>query len=189
RCTGEAVMTRDSAYATFLYDTRKGKECWSDTLCRMFGVNPDHLPRLAEATERIGGLTEQAAGELGLAAGTPVVGGGGDAALAGVGAGAAAVGRTHIYGGTSGWVSTVTARQLVDVSAMIAAIVGAQPGRYNYFAEMETAGKCLEWVKDHLALDEIGIYLQKQNVAESQEAIYTSLYDYLSDAIRDVPPG
>ena len=78
---------------------------------------------------------------------------------------------------------------MVDVTAMIAAIVGAQPGRYNYFAEMETAGKCLEWVKDHLALDEIGIYLQKQNVAESQEAIYTSLYDYLSDAIRDVPPA
>ena len=64
---------------------------------------------------------------------------------------------------------------MVDVTAMIAAIVGAQPGRYNYFAEMETAGKCLEWVKDHLALDEIGIYLQKQNVAESQEAIYTKI--------------
>ena len=189
RCTGEAVMTRDSAYATFLYDTRKGKECWSDTLCRMFGVNPDHLPRLAEATERIGGLTEQAAGELGLAAGTPVFGGGGDATLIGVGAGATAVGSTHIYCGTSGWVSTVTARQLVDVSAMIAAIVGAQPGRYNYFAEMETAGKCLEWVKDHLALDEIGIYLQKQDVAQSQEAVYTSLYDYLTETVKDVPPG
>ena len=37
----------------------------------------------------------------------------------------------------------MTDRQLVDVSAMIAAIVGAQRGRYNYFAEMETAGKCL----------------------------------------------
>ena len=83
----------------------------------------------------------------------------------------------------------MTEKQLVDVSAMIAAIVGAQQGRFNYFAEMETAGKCLEWVKDHLALDEIGIYLKKQDVAESQEAVYTSLYDYMSDTIRDVPPG
>ena len=189
RCTGEALMTRDSAYATFLYDTRKGKEAWSDTLCRMFGVKVSHLPRLAEATEQIGGLTDQAAGELGLMAGTPVFGGGGDASLIGVGAGATALGSTHIYCGTSGWVSTVTDRQQVDVTAMIAAIVGAQPGRYNYFAEMETAGKCLEWVKDHLALDEIGIYLQKQDVAHSQEAVYTSLYDYLTDTVRDVPPG
>ena len=31
RCTGEFVMTRDSAYATFLYDPRKGHECWSGT--------------------------------------------------------------------------------------------------------------------------------------------------------------
>ena len=189
RCTGQAVMTRDSAYATFLYDTRKGKEGWSGALCRMFGVDPGHLPRLAEATECVGGLTERAAGELGLAAGTPVFGGGGDAALIGVGAGATAVGATHIYCGTSGWVSTVTPRQLVDVTAMIAAIVGAQPGRYNYFAEMETAGKCLEWVKDHLALDEIGIYLRKQDVAHSQEAVYTSLYDYLTETVKDVPPG
>ena len=189
RCTGEAVMTRDSAYATFLYDTRKGREGWSDTLCRMFGVKQSHLPPIAEATERIGGLTDRAAGELGLMAGTPVFGGGGDASLIGVGAGATALGSTHVYWGTSGWVSTVTDRQQVDVTAMIAAIVGAQPGRYNYFAEMETAGKCLEWVKDHLALDEIGIYLQKQDVAHSQEAVYTSLYDYLTDTLRDMPPG
>ena len=189
RCTGKAVMTRDSAYATFLYDTRKGHEGWSPTLCRMFGVQREHLPRLAEAAEQVGGLTEGAAAELGLPVGTPVFGGGGDASLIGVGAGASALGSTHIYCGTSGWVSTVTDRQQVDVTAMIAAIVGAQRGRYHYFAEMETAGKCLEWVKDHLALDEIGIYLQKQDVAHSQEAVYTSLYDYMTETVKDVPPG
>ena len=189
RCTGQAVMTRDSAYATFLYDTRSGRQCWSEKLCRMFGVRPEHLPRLADAAEKVGGLTEQAAGELGLAPGTPVFGGGGDAALIAVGAGATAAGSTHVYCGTSGWVSTVTEWQQVDVTAMIAAIVGAQPGRYNYFAEMETAGKCLEWVKDHLALDEIGIYLEKRDVAQSQEAVYRSLYDYMTETVRDVPPG
>ena len=189
RCTGEAVMTRDSAYATFLYDTRPGHQGWSETLTRMFGVNPAHLPRICEATDAVGGLTARAAADLGLCPGTPVFGGGGDATLIGVGAGATRVGDTHIYCGTSGWVITVTDRQMVDVTAMIAAIVGAQPGRFNYFAEMETAGKCLEWVKDHLALDEIGIYLSKQDVAESQEAVYTSLYDYMTETVRDVPPG
>ena len=54
---------------------------------------------------------------------------------------------------------------------------------------METAGKCLEWVKDHLALDEIGIYLEKRDVAQSQEAVYRSLYDYMTETVRDVPPG
>ena len=187
RCTGQAVMTEDSAYAALLYDTRR--RAWSGPLCRMFGVDMSHLPPVVQAADRVGGLTERAAAELGLVPGTPVFGGGGDASLIGVGAGAAAVGSTHIYCGTSGWVSTVTDRQIVDVTAMIAAIVGAQKGRYNYFAEMETAGKCLEWVKDHLALDEIGVYLEKKDVAGSQETVYTSLYDYLTETVGKVPPG
>ncbi len=187
RCTGRAVMTTDSAYATLLYDTKK--RGWSGALCRMFGVDTAHLPPIIRSTDRAGGLTDRAAAELGLASGTPVFGGGGDASLIGVGAGAAAVGSTHIYCGTSGWVSTVTDRQMVDVDAMIAAIAGAQEGRYNYFAEMETAGKCLEWVKDHLALDEIGVYLEKRDVTGGQEAVYASLYDYLTETVEQTAPG
>lgn len=187
RCTGRAVMTEDSAYATLLYDTKRGD--WSGELCRIFGVDMCHLPPIVQSTDQVGGLTDRAAAELGLAPGTPVFGGGGDASLIGVGAGCTAVGSTHIYCGTSGWVITVTDRQMVDVSAMIAAIVGAQKGRYNYFAEMETAGKCLEWVKDHLALDEIGIYLEKKDVTGSQEAVYASLYDYMTETVKRAAPG
>ncbi len=189
RFTGKMAMTEGSAYATLLYDTRPGRRGWSRTLCRMLGVDMAHLPAVIQSTEQAGVITEQAAGELGLAAGTPVYGGGGDAELIGVGIGASALGDTHIYLGTSGWVSTVTDKQLVDTSAMIAAIVGPQQNRYHYFAEMETAGKCLEWVKDHLALDEIGIYLEKKHITESLERVYLSLYDYLCAVIEKVPAG
>ncbi len=187
RMTGEFVMTRDSAFASMLYDIKKRE--WSPTICKLLGVNPDHLAKIINSEDKVGGLTEKAASELGLVAGTPVFGGGGDASLIGVGAGASALGETHVYSGTSGWVSTVVDRSIVDANAMIAAIVGAEDGKYNYFAELETAGKCLEWVKDHLALDEIGIYLKKENVAESTETIYTSLYDYLSKVVNDIPAG
>ena len=189
RCTGRFTMTQDSAFGTLIYDTRKGKECWSKKMCSMFGIKTELLPEIIKSTDMVGGLTEKAAAELGLKAGTPVFGGGGDSSLIGVGAGAVNIGDTHIYSGTSGWVITVTDRQMVDVSAMIAAITGACSGKYNYFAEMETAGKCLEWVKDHLALDEIGIYLEKKHVAEGYEPVYTSLYEYLTEAVKDVPPG
>jgi xylulokinase len=189
RFTGKFTMTEGDAYATMLYDTRPGQRGWSQTLCRMFGVNPAHLPDVILATDVAGGITAQAAAELGLAEGTPVYGGGGDAELIGVGIGAVETGETHIYLGTSGWVSTVTDKQIVDTSSMIAAIVGAQPGRYNYFAEMETAGKCLEWVKDHLALDEIGVYLEKKHITESLERVYLSLYDYLCEVVSHVPAG
>lgn len=189
RCTGEFTMTADSAFGTLLYDTRPGKEGWSKKLCDLFGINMEHLPKIIRSTDMVGGLTKKAAKELGLKEGTPVFGGGGDASLIGVGAGCTNLGDTHIYDGTSGWVITVTDKQMVDVTAMIAAITGAQEKRFNYFAEMETAGKCLEWVKDHLALDEIGIYLKKQNITESDDRAYESLYAYLTDVIKDVKPG
>ncbi len=189
RCTGQFIMTQDSAFATLLYDTRKGKEGFSETLCKMNGVRMEHLPEVKNAFDQVGILNGTASEELGLMKDTPVFGGGGDAALIGVGAGCVEVGDTHIYSGTSGWVSTVVSRQKVDIIRMIASIVGAQQGRFNYFAEMETAGKCLEWVKDHLALDEIGIYLEQKNIPRNQEAIYSDLYGYLMTTINQIGPG
>ena len=190
RCTGNIAMTEDSAFSTFLYDTRKGHEGWNDSLCKMYKVRREHLPPIIKTCDEAGKLTARAASELGLAEGIPVFGGGGDASLIGIGAGCVNVGETHAYCGTSGWISTVVDKQVVDVDAMIAAAVGAESGLYNYFAEMETAGKCLEWVKDHLALDEIGVYLEKKDiVGHSMEKVYTSLYDYMTDTIRKVPAG
>ena len=189
RCTGRFIMTEDSAWSTLLYDSRKGHGHWSRTLCYMFGIRMDLLPDVIRSTDRAGSLTERAAAELGLAEGTPVFGGGGDASLIGIGAGCVRSGQTHIYWGTSGWVITCVDRQLVDAANMIAAIVGAQPGMFNYFAEMETAGKSLEWVRDHLALDEIGIYMDKHDVCEDRESVYQSLYDYLSMTIARTGPG
>lgn len=189
RCTGQFVMTKDSAFSTFLYDTRKGHEGWNASLIKMLGVKKEHLPEIIDCTDEAGKLSAKAAKELGLTEGTPVFGGGGDATLIGVGAGCVEPGQTHIYSGTSGWVSTVLDKQKVDIDAMIAGVVAAMPGRFNYFAEMETAGKCFEWVKNHLALDEIDIFLKKEDVAQSLESEYTSLYDYLSDEVRKVPAG
>ena len=189
RATGEFTMTQDSAFGTLLYDTRPNKQCWSEKLCKMFGINMEHLPKIIKSTDMVGGLTDKAAQQLGLDPGTPVFGGGGDASLIGVGAGCTKLGDTHIYDGTSGWVITVTDKQMVDVSAMIAAITGAQENKFNYFAEMETAGKCLEWVKDHIALDECNIYLDKKKITDLDDNMYKSLYTYMTETIKDVPPG
>lgn len=188
RCTGNCCATEDSAFATMLYDIRPESRGWSSEMCEMLGVSMDHLPEIISSTDMAGRLTAEAAHDLGLAEGTPVYGGG-DSSLIGVGAGAVGIGDTHIYSGTSGWVITVTDKQMVDVTAMIAAIIGAEKGKYNFFAEMETAGKCLEWVRDHLAKDEIGVYVRRENVPEGYEERSTSLYSYMTEVIRDVPPG
>ena len=190
RASGEFVMTTDSAFATLIYDTRKGHEGWCKPLCDMFGVNMEHLPKIMACTDKVGEVTEKAAAELGLAPGTAVFGGGGDASLIGVGAGAVEVGDTHVYSGTSGWVGTVVEKQVVDTGAMMAAIVGADPKAYNYFGELETSNKCVSWVKDHLALDEIGVYLKKHpSEINDYEHIAVNLYDFLEQVVDEAEPG
>lgn len=189
RCTGRIVRTADTAFATFLYDTRKGKEGWNKGLLKMYKVNPDHMPEIIDCTDLVGGLTAKAARELGLVEGIPVFGGGGDTTFVNIGAGCTKPGDTHIYIGTSGWVSTFMDHQTVDINAMITGVLSAKHGYFNYYAELETAGKCFEWVMEHLALDEIGVYLNNVTVTDDIESKYTSLYDYLSEEVSKIPPG
>ncbi|NMA93733.1 MAG: carbohydrate kinase [Clostridiales bacterium] len=189
RMTGEFSMSRDSAFATLLMDKNAKTPEFSSALMKRLGVLPEHMPKIVESTTKVGVLLDEPAAQLGLSPGIPVFSGGSDAALIGVGAGCVRPGMTHVYMGTSGWVSTVTDKNIVDTNAMIASVVGVQPGLYNYFAELETAGKCLEWVRDHLALDEINIYLEKHHVAEDASSEYKSLYDYMSKVISETPAG
>ena len=189
RATGICSMTADSAFATFLTEKKTDHRSWSTALLRMYGVNPDHMPKIVDSTDTVGHLREEQALELGLSAGIPVFGGGGDASMISVGAGATRTGDAYVYIGTSGWMALNVNRPKVDLGRRIAAITGAQRNRYMYFAEQETAGKCLEWVRDHLALDEIDMYLDALHVADNPESEYESLYEFLMDSIAAVPAG
>ena len=72
---------------------------------------------------------------------------------------------------------------------MITGVLSAKHGYFNYYAELETAGKCYEWALEHLALDEIGVYPNGTKVTEDPESKFKSLYDFLSSEIEKVPPG
>ena len=188
RCTSRIVRTADTAFATFLYDTRKGKEGWNRGLLRMYKVNPDHMPEIIDCTEQVGRLTGKAAAELGLIEGIPVFGGGGNTTFVNIGAGCTRPGDTHIYVGTSGWVSTYLDYQTVDIDAIITGVLSAKKGYFNYYAELETAWKCYEWVIEHLTLDEVGVYLDQKKITDV-ESQYRSVYDYFSEEIAKVSPG
>ena len=191
RSTGAYSMGYDSANATFMFDTRPGRLGWHQEICNLFGVKLDHLPPVIAATDVAGRLTESASRELGLAAGTPVFGGGGDLSLISVGAGCFERNAIHVYTGTSGWVVATVDRRMTDIDALVASILGAIPGWYNYISEQETAGRCLSWVRDHLALDEIGIYLDRADGQRYSDKVQQvrSLYEFLNQEVEKVPPG
>ncbi len=189
RCTGNAAMTRDGAHVTFIYNTRPGKEGWSNHLCRVFDVEKAHLPPVQSCLDRAGELTPEAATDLGLAKGTPVFAGGGDITLIPLGSGCTDLYDTHIYTGTSGWVVANVDKRMVDVSNFVASICGAVPGFYNYVAEQETSGLCLQWVRDHLALDDIGVYLKDDGTAPADVMESSRLYDLMNEKVSQIPAG
>jgi len=187
RCTGSMTRSADSAFATFLYDTRKGKEGWNKGLVKMYGIKPEHLPEIRECTDMAGKLTKKASEDLGLAEGIPVFGAG-DTTFFNLGAGCTRPGETYIYIGTSGWVSTCMDHQAVDIDAMMTGILSAQKGCFNYFAPLETGGKCYEWAMDHLVLDELGIYADQTKITD-KESKYQSPYEFLSEEVCKSPAG
>jgi xylulokinase len=146
RATGNMVMEWTGASAVGM--DLKTKQ-WMKGVMRYVGLDPAKLPPLVRSTDKVGGLTPEAAGELGLLQGTPVIAGAGDAPCAAVGSGAVREGAGHICMGTSAWLGVVTSRRPKGKCG-VATIHSADPNKAFLIAESETAGGCLEWAAKHL---------------------------------------
>ena len=71
-------------------------------MCRKLGIPMEFLPEIVSCDTVVGTVTEKAAAESGLLAGTPVVAGGLDAACGTLGAGVIHPGETQEQGGQAG---------------------------------------------------------------------------------------
>lgn len=68
RLTGTLETDTIDAAGSMFFDVRK--ECWSEELCRIGGIDLSWLPRLCRPTDLAGCVTGQCAREFGLAEGT-----------------------------------------------------------------------------------------------------------------------
>lgn len=151
RLTGEFTATIDSIAVWWATDNRDlAKVDYDDVLLDRLGLTRERLPRLVGATEVIGTLTKRAAADLGLDAATIVVGGTPDVHSGSVGSGAVRDGEPHVYVGTSSWLSCHVPFKKADILHNIASLPAALPGRYFVANSQETAGACLEWLRDSL---------------------------------------
>ncbi|MEL6236647.1 MAG: FGGY-family carbohydrate kinase, partial [Pseudomonadota bacterium] len=99
RLTGNAVASWTSADPFGLFDIRQ--KTWSDPVLRHLGLKAAQFGALAAPGTQIGRLTEAAAAETGLRAGTPVIAAGGDGQCAGLGVDAAKRGTVYLNLGTA----------------------------------------------------------------------------------------
>ncbi len=176
RLTGRFAASHDSIALHWVTDNRRpGRVRYDSKLLAMAGLDRAKLPDLLPTGTLVGELCGQAASELGLPEGVPVVTGTGDVHSAAVGSGAIADFDAHLYIGTSSWISCHVPFKRTDVLRNVASIPAGLPGRYLVADEHETAGACLE-------------LLRKVVLGRASDGSYPS-YEELDRVAGSVEPG
>jgi xylulokinase len=146
RLTGDKASEVSDASGTLLFDV--ARRTWSAAMMELCDLDPGLLPAVRESPEVSGALTATAASALGIAAGIPVVGGGGDQAAGAVGAGIVRPGLVSATIGSSGVVfahATAPARD-----RRVHSFCHAVPGAWHLMGVTQAAGLSLRWVRERL---------------------------------------
>ena len=149
RLTGEYATDKAGAGGTVLLDL--AARDWSPEVLEALEIDQQLLPPTFEGPEVTGTITAQAAAATGLAAGTPVVAGGGDQAAGAVGTGAVSEGVVSLSLGTSGVVFVSNNEPRYEPRGRLHAFPHAVPGRWHFMGVMLSAGGSLRWFRDTFA--------------------------------------
>lgn len=175
RLTGRRVTDPSDASSTNAYD--QGSGAWSDELIDAAGLRGSLFPEILPSTAIAGTVTEQAAAESGLRAGTPVVVGGGDGPMAALGAGIVDESSgAYTYLGSSSWVSLASDAPLHDPRMRTMTFNHVIPGRFVPTATMQAGGASLQWVMEILAPGVEGRYEHHLGALPSSAASADGLY-------------
>lgn len=158
RLSGDKASDVADSSGTLLFDVQNRK--WSDEMLRAFDIDAALLPKVYESTEVTGSVSQFAADETGLKAGTPIVAGAGDNAAGAIGMGVTRPGTVSATIGTSGVVFGVTEQPRLDLKGRIHTLCHAIPGRWHNTGVTLAAGLSLKWFRDNFgggkSFDELG---------------------------------
>ncbi|MBI3863325.1 MAG: xylulokinase [Planctomycetia bacterium] len=160
RLTGEFATEVSDASGTLLLDVQK--RAWSKTLLERLSLDPAILPRVYESEEVSGRLSAASAKLLGLSAGVPVVGGGGDQAAGAVGNGIVRRGVISATMGTSGVVFAHSDEVQFDPQGRLHTFCHAVRGKWHIMGVVLSAGGSLQWYRNQLGEGEVALARKKK---------------------------
>jgi xylulokinase len=151
RLTGHMAATADSIALHWVTDNRRPDRIDYDArLLALAGVEREKLPDLCRAPDTLGRLRSELCERFGLSSEVVVPAGAPDVHSAAIGAGTTENFAAHYYLGTSAWMAGHVPKKKTDISHNMAALPAAIPGRYLLLNEQETAGACLEQLRDRV---------------------------------------
>ncbi len=172
RLTGIISTEPSDASGTLMFDPMRMR--WSEEILGAVGLPPSLLPDVGGSAEVLGHVTKEAAALTGLAAGTPVVGGGADNACSAAGVGAVIPGEAVSSWGTSGTVLAPTAQPRVDPKLRAHTFCHVAPNVWYVMGVVLSAGGAFAWYRDQCARD--------LTDADQRDAVLTA-------EAATVPPG
>ncbi len=151
RFTGRRAATQASMILSWLTDNRpKAQHGYVPSLVRRSGRDASRLPEILPTGSVLGVVQAEVAAELGLPEGVPVVAGVPDLHTGYIGSGAVAPYAGHLTISTSAWIGCEVPFKRTDVFHQVASVPGVRAGSYLVANNHETAGVCLEWLRDSI---------------------------------------
>jgi xylulokinase len=181
RMTGRYAASFDSIALHWVTDNRNiDRIDYDPALLAMATLPRARLPDLRHAVDRLGPVTPAAAAALGVDPTTQVITGTPDVQSAAIGSGAVADYEGHLYIGTSSWITCHVPFKKTDIRSNMASLPSALPGKYFVANATETAGGCVQWLRDH--------------VLYARDALHDGeppedFYDRLEATAHSAPPG
>ncbi len=145
----------------------RAKQDWNEAFAQAVGLDTAKFPPLVAPTAIVGGVSEQAAAQTGLKAGTPVVAGGQDATVSALAVGALEPGQSVYMRGTTDLISTCTNR--ADYLPGMYTTCAVLPGLFMHYDmnEVIAAGGSLAWLAQRLYhRAEIEVFEEMDRLAE-----------------------
>ncbi len=177
RLTGRMATDPSDASGTNAFDL--GEYCWSETILDAAEIDAAGLPEVLDSTEVLGGVSPEAAEATGLAAGTPVVVGGGDGSCAAVGVGCIAPGMAYNYVGSSSWIGITSTSPVNDPQMRTVSWAHILPRHVHAAGTMQTACASFNWLKNEICRSE----------TEQARREQISPYVLMDRQIESSPPG
>lgn len=151
--TGEFATEVSDASGTLLLDVKNRD--WSQALLSKLSLDAALLPKVYESEEVSGTLTAAAGELMGLPAGIPVVGGGGDQAAGAIGNGIVTQGVISATMGTSGVVFAHSDEVQIDSLGRVHTFCHAVRGKWHVMGCVLSAGGSLQWYRNQLGEMEV----------------------------------
>ena len=177
KMTGILAIEPSNGSTTGLIDLTTRK--WDPGIAAKAGLRTDIFPPILESGEIAGQISEKGAAETGLAEGTPVVMGGGDAQLGCIGVGAVNPGEAAIFGGSFWQYEFNIAEAKTDSKCRVRVNCHALKNLWQYEALAFKPGLVMRWFRDGFCQ------------LEAAEAKMTGrdIYDLMNEKAKDIPAG